>query len=257
MIPLRSSLPKILGLALGAGLFGAAHAQTSSWTYAPGANQNAAAGRIESVSTAYDAGKQELSWSASFSRASGKLPNAFWLVVSDGPIPRGTPGQYAIFYFDATAPGAPKLSAYGYNGVNGDDSYRDGASAPGVQAPDRIASSLTSDFAKSLTVTDSPGGVRTLGFRADVSGINAYRPANAGDGPWEGARLGAKAGVWFHPLGDARTEYTPSGFLSSLSYGSAGWLDIEGQRTTAVPEPATLAVLGVGALGLARRRRAR
>lgn len=256
----RPMIQKTLIATLGAvALAGAASAQVGAFKYSAtptDAQQNATAGRIAKMESNYDPSKGELSWSADFTSTSGTLPNAFWLVVSDGPDPKGIAGQLAIFYFDASTM-VPKLTAYGYNGENGFNSYRDGSPAAGIQAPDRIASSITTPgFATSMTVKNA-NGVRTLGFSADISGVNAYKPTNGVASNWEGAKYGSKIGVWFHPVSGATTSYDDAGYLSTFNVGKSGWYDANHQNATPVPEPASLAILGLGLVGVARRRRAK
>lgn len=247
--------PKLIAALAGVGLFGASYAQISAFSLSPSAaQQNSTAGTVKSIDTTYNAATQSLTWSSTFTSNNGVLPEAFWLVVNNGPEPKGEAGQYAIFYFDGTSSSSPKLTVYGYNGVNGDSSYYDGSKNTGTQTPDRIASSLTSNFATNLKVVNS-GNTRTLSFTADVKGINAYKPVNKGTEAWEGAQFGSKVGIWFHPLANVDTTYNTAGFLKDLSYSKSGWVDLTDQKTKPVPEPASLAALGVGAAALLRRRK--
>ncbi len=82
------------------------------------------AGHINSVSTSFNSANNQLSYYANIGGAGSPQANGFWLAMSPGPNPKQQAGEIAIFYFDASQAGTPKLTVYGYNGVNGDNSWR-------------------------------------------------------------------------------------------------------------------------------------
>lgn len=227
------------------------------WTWDGSGPYSNNAGSIQSTGASYDTATGAYEFEVKFTNApNGQKPNGFWLATSDGPNPKGMSGQLTLFYFDAST-STPTLTAYGYNGLNNGTSWKDGAMASGNQTPDKIASSrTTSNFINSLSSTTS-GGVRTMKFSVNGSLINAYNPINQESTPWEGVSFGNKIGVWFHALQGMSTSYGHDGFLTSFSYSREGYLDLTNQDTEVVPEPATMAVLGAGALALIRRRRAK
>lgn len=236
----------------------------------PGANiaTNDSAGTIRNISSAYDPTTQKLSWTVNFTGApgTGVLPDAFHLVLSNGPNPKGHPGQLALFLFDATS-ATPTLSVVGYNGENNLSSLVNGVPSPNSAAPDQIASSANdSSWINSLTAQNNADGSRTLGFDINASGINnrtsPYTPAGE---VWEGAQYGANIGIWFHSYSGASFPYV-NGFACGSSFAYHGWRDASNEPTVPVtpnavtPETNSLALLCFGLLGMApiamlRRRR--
>ena len=238
----------------------AAHAGQYQFDWTPQNNQgmvaNNAGGTVKSMKGSYDSGSQVLGWESTFGSVPnqpGKKTDAFWLVLSPGANPKGHAGELAIFYFDASG-NTPKLTVYGYNGVNGDNSYKDGKPNAGTQDPDRILSSLNDNFVLSFTNKNNGNGTRTLGFKVNAAAINGHSPKypnNPND--WKGSKFGQNIGIWFHPVAGATTSYK-NGYLKSFDYCSQGWVDGQNLCTTLVPEPATMIALGAGVLALVRRR---
>lgn len=203
------------------------------------------AGKINSFTASYNDVTQALSFSANFGPRPGQgVPTAdgFHLVLSDGPNPKGTNNQLAIFYFDASK-SLPTLTAYAYNGANTNSSY--------IDPNDRIGSSkVDSSFVYSLTNKNETDGSRTLGFSINATTINNHKPKPG----WEGSKFGALLGIWFHPYAGLTTTYK-DGYLSSLTRKHEGYVDGENLPTQSVPEPVTMAAFGAGLLALARRRK--
>lgn len=242
-----------MGLILGS--FTAAQATTYRWSWSGATPVSHAGGTINEVHAEFDSAAQRLKYEVKFSARPGSTskPDGYWMAINNGPNPKGVAGELALFYFDASA-SAPVLTAYGYNGFNGNSSYYDGSPASGTQAPDRLASSkLSTSWINNLSVVNS-GSYRTMRFDINVGGINSHTPIYPDSDPWKGAQFDNMLGLWMHPVDSLTTAYT-NGYLSNWSHGYEGWLDLTGEHTEVVPEPATMAVLGMGAVALMRRRR--
>jgi len=201
----------------------------------------AGAGDITHVSTRYDSGSNQLNWSYSIKNNSGGAYNdAFWLVLNDGPNPKGVAGQLAILYGDLKT---NTLQAFEYNGSNGNNSY---ANPANYLASWRGAIDIQKDLA----------GLTTVSFDIDTSEVNN---ANLGEN-WEGIGFAEKIGIWFHPSALSSITYDPeTGEMIQYKKDKQSWLDNSNATTlvtaAAVPEPGTLALLGAGIAGIFASRR--
>lgn len=220
---------------------------------------NPAGGDVKSATATYDNVSQDFMFETRIGNAPGthKKPNGFWMAMSDGPNPKGVAGELAIFYFDATG-SQPVLTAYGYNGANGNNSFRDGNGlVAGNQTPDKIATSKVNpaSWINNLRVSNNADGTRT--FKMDIKGsvINSYTPRNGNPADWKGVKFENNFGIWFHPTLDSCFTYGHDGYLTNYTFGRQGWLDLENQE--AVPEPASMTALALGLAAIARRKRAR
>jgi len=279
---------RILSLAAAAltisGLMGAGSVQAGvfgfQWDRPPGFDgsvgpifTNTEAGVVSNVSTQFDSDNQTLTFLAAFEPepGTGQLPVGFFLVLNNGPQPIGTDGEYAILYFDAVSSATPVITAYAYNGENGADSFFDGAAAPGNQAPDPIISSNNDPaFVTAASSVDNPGG-RVLSFTIDTTAINAHSPLYGTAPDWKGIGFDENLGIWFHPYSLLNPAYGSDGFLvpdptgtSWLHWGQYpdlgeqfhGWYDAPNQQSNVdIPEPASLALMGLGVVALSGRGR--
>lgn len=131
--------------------------------------------------------------------------DGFWLVVSDGPNPKGDGTDYAILYGDIDA---NKITAYTYNGANNSNSYETGTYLG------------TFEGAFQDGGIDPRYGYELTMFNLDVSGINS-----AFGGDWSGVTMGEQVGIWFHQSAGSSFEYGADGELLAYSYTDQMWLD--------------------------------
>lgn len=232
---------------------GVASADVYSWEWNAGDTSVSNNGGImEHIETRYNTVSERFVFNVTFSN---QITEGYTLAVSPGANPKGHAGELALLYFDANDMNNVRLNAFAYNGQNTQTSYNDGTPAAGIQAPDKIATSLDVIDAATIAATAvDHDGKRTFSLTLDATAINAHIPANPGPGgpaEWTGLEYGALMGIWFHPVRDLTTAYGGDGFLTNWD-ARQGWLD-GSNFTTTVPAPASAASLL--ALAFAGRRR--
>ena len=266
----KSSIPSLALtalLALSATL--SAHATTYLYSSNGAGSVNGGAGNITAVTTTYDDVAHTLTWSTTLTSESGSIADGFWLVLSDGPDPKGLNDQLPIYYFDATQSFdptgtynglSPTLTAYGYNGLNSNSSYLD----PGVglmSSVSGVAWNSTNQLTASGDLTS-----RTFSFTLDVSNLDSSlfvnsRYANAGvpfdPANWDGAGFAENIGIWFHATnsGGVAPTYNSEGFLKDFPAKNQSYLDTSYGDTTVVPEPSSAWLVALAGLVLIHRRR--
>jgi hypothetical protein len=242
-----------------------AFASLHIWDWTPastdgfGVGYNNDGGRINSIHAEFDSTSNSLQWLVNFGNVPGHSSwktDGFTLALNNGPNPKGHEGELALLFFDASD-ATPVLTAYGYNGNNSVSTYFDGAARSGIQTPDLIGGTRSaSPWVNQLTARTEADGSRTLGFEIDASAIIGHTPLHPGPGglaDWFGIGFDQGLGIWMHPFAALDTSYA-GGYLTSWSFKEEGWLD--GSGFTTVPEPGTIALFGLGAIGLIRKRRA-
>ncbi|MGD1944465.1 MAG: hypothetical protein ACFB0G_24480 [Leptolyngbyaceae cyanobacterium] len=198
-----------------------------------GGNQNV--GVHKSITTTYDINSEVLTWSSTFAEKNGKLADGAWLVLSEGPNPKGDKQEYTMFYLDGVA---EKLTAYTYNGRNGSNSWQDSNSVY-LDSWDLDVSTV--------------GNERTFSFAVDMTDINSRTDLG---NDWKGTFYEEKIGIWFHGVADVDATYNASHELTKFNYSSQGWYDTANEDAEKVPEPFLAVGLGAAAaFGAVRRKR--
>lgn len=186
---------------------------------------------LESITSTYDDVNQIFTWDVQFNTDPTSI-DGFWLVVNNGPNPKSTDvNELAIMYGDMDT---GILTTYAYNGQNSANSYL----TPGILL----------DTHTFTSTTDS------LSIDIDVSTINAWNTVDT-DPDYKGVAFDEEIGIWFHISEGSDFSYDTNGEITSYTFQRQGWYDRGGLSTTTVPEPISVALLGLGLLGVAGLRR--
>ena len=193
----------------------------------PKGGVNSKAGDVFSLDTSYDVGEQIFTWNYKARPGKhGKVNDGFWLVVSDGPNPKGDVDEYAILYGDLNE---ARITAYVYSGQNNKNSYKN-------------SGNFLESFENAIASSED-SGVTSVSISISTDHINNYFPGNAN---WDGLAFGNEIGIWFHPTANSMFSYGTYGHLESFSAHTNGWYDTRAALLTTVPEPATIALLSIG-----------
>lgn len=193
-----------------------------------GLNGSKRAGKTTEVKASYDTDSDLFKWSSTFvANGKGRTPDGAWLVVNNGPNPKGNTGELAIAYLDEAE---GKVSFFEYNGANSANSYN----SPGNYL------AFTD-----LNVNKGSNSV-TYDFEFDSTDLN-----NLGLGPnWKGLQFDHEIGIWFHGVDDLHTSYTGDK-LTEFIYRKQSWYDVGHKKTEKIPEPSTMfGLFGLAGLGL-------
>ncbi len=252
-----------------------AQATMFGWNYVKGQPGNGSqysrsdtGGTVESINSTFDSTTKRLTFDVFFTGATSGGPlitSGFWLVLDNGPNPKTHAGELAIMYFDAATLSSPKLTVYGYNGQNANNSWQDGSSdTAGNQPGDLIKGIYETGFINQILAENTTvAGVnyRHMKFDIDASDIISHTPLYPDTGPWYGTGFDSHLGIWFHPVDVFTGTYESTGpgkrgKLTGLTTATEGFLDGSNFSTYIIPAPASVALIGLGGLVGLRRRRA-
>jgi len=189
------------------------------------------------IKSTYNENTEIFTWESTFTRnqTNSNLAEGAWLVVSDGDNPKANNDEYAIFYLDGVN---DVVTAYNYDGTNSPNSYQ--------------AGTLLGTYA--LDVSDNGPDERTFKFSLDATDINSNTSFGS---DWKGVGFGENIGVWYHGVDPLSVAYNTDGSLANFSVPAQGWYDVSNKTTTEIPEPGSIAALGLFAAAAAGKLRKR
>ena len=153
-------------------------ATTFSFRCPPDCPDRDGAGRFLESEFRFDDSSLDFSWTALFEQVDGRLPDGFWLVVSEGRARNQSEDGLAILYGDGAT---GRVSAYVYDR----ESKRDSFSDPAL---------FIDTFPGALAFTDQTGGRRLLELTLNAGTINSF----SSDPGWRGLAFDEDIGIWAH-----------------------------------------------------------
>jgi len=174
----------------------------------------------------------DFTWSATYQESNGRLPDGFWLVVSEGRARNQSEDGLAILYGDGAT---GRVSAYVYDR----DAKRDSFTSPAL---------FIATFEGAVSFTDLSNGERQLELALNVSAINSFLP----DPNWKGVAFDEDIGIWAHASTGTEIVFDDVGQVLDFSKIDDSSYDRANQETVVIPEPGSLMLLAAGLIGLFR-----
>ena len=179
--------------------------------------------------------------------SSGVIPEVMKISLNARADEAIASGGTVTFVLDATSANSPILNVFAGNGLDNSTatSFRDGSRAFGIQAPDRILTSLNptdvreNDIRVEVNDGTTTAGVAYREFVIELDGTSLQEhvplyPGNLSDGAtWRGIAFSSELDACFNAIGRASTSYNAEGFLEDVRFNVSdgiGLFDIQNAK---------------------------
>ena len=210
-------------------------ALTFSFRCPPDCPESDGAGRFLESEFRFDDSSLDFSWTALFEQVDGRLPDGFWLVVSEGRARNQSEDGLAILYGDGAT---GRVSAYVYDRERKRDSFSDPAL-------------FIDTFPGALVFTDQPAGRRLLELTLNAGTINSF----SSDPGWRGLAFDEDIGIWAHASVGTEIPFASDGRVLDFSKIDDTSFDRGNRQAAVIPEPDTGLLLAAGLTVLGWRTR--